>query len=142
MSPGGTLTTLHSFDFTDGSGPEAPLLQATNGNFYGTTSYGGTSPNCNTYESGCGTIFSVSVGLGALVVPRPTSGAPGTDVDILGSDLTGATSVTFNGTPATFKVYSSYELSATVPANATTGKIEVKTPSATLSSNVVFRVTP
>jgi hypothetical protein len=31
----GTLTTLHSFDRSDGLGPQAGLIQATDGNFYG-----------------------------------------------------------------------------------------------------------
>src|SRR5271168_3029171 len=45
ITPGGTLTTLHSFcsqsNCTDGEYPEAGLIQATNGNFYGTTYAGG-----------------------------------------------------------------------------------------------------
>ena len=55
-----TLTTLHSFDFTDGSQPLAPLVQATDGNFYGITTYGGNNfgPNCN--PSGCGTVFKMT----------------------------------------------------------------------------------
>lgn len=36
----GTLTTLHSFDYSDGSGPGS-LVQGTDGNFYGTTDQGG-----------------------------------------------------------------------------------------------------
>ena len=41
ITPSGTLTTLHSFDrTTDGAGPYGGLVQATDGNFYGTT-YGG-----------------------------------------------------------------------------------------------------
>ncbi|HUI83547.1 MAG TPA: choice-of-anchor tandem repeat GloVer-containing protein [Candidatus Binatia bacterium] len=47
----GTLTTLHSFNGTDGVGPTAGLLQATNGFFYGTTSAGGAG--------GYGTVFSL-----------------------------------------------------------------------------------
>jgi len=38
----GNLTTLHSFDFTDGSFPIA-LIQASDGNFYGTTFEGGAN---------------------------------------------------------------------------------------------------
>lgn len=43
MSPQGEVTVLHSFqqDGNDGSTPQAPLLQASDGQFYGTTSYGG-----------------------------------------------------------------------------------------------------
>jgi uncharacterized repeat protein (TIGR03803 family) len=64
--PGGTLTTLHSFDDTDGENPGGGLIQATNGTFYGTTSAGGASNG--------GTIFSLAVGLGPFVETLPTSG--------------------------------------------------------------------
>jgi uncharacterized repeat protein (TIGR03803 family) len=40
IMPSGTLTTLHSFGGTDGAGPLGALIQATNGEFYGTTSEG------------------------------------------------------------------------------------------------------
>ncbi len=53
----GALTTLHSFNSTDGSAPYAKLVQATDGNFYGTTSSGGTSQACT---FGCGTIFKIT----------------------------------------------------------------------------------
>jgi uncharacterized repeat protein (TIGR03803 family) len=131
----GTLTTLHSFDGTDGASPSAPLVQDTNGTLYGTTFTGGAS--------GFGTIYSLSVGLGPLVESLPSYGKVGAAVKILGTSLTGATSVTFNGTAATFTVNSKSEITTTVPAGATTGTVQVITPRlGTLSSNVPFTVRP
>jgi uncharacterized repeat protein (TIGR03803 family) len=137
ITPSGTLTSLHSFDMTDGRYPETALVQDTNGSFYGTTSDGGTSGACTL---GCGTVFSLSVGLKPFVKTQPASGAVGAAINILGSDLTGATSVTFNGTPAVFTVNSHSLITTTVPAGATTGTVQVVTPSGTLSSNLPFRV--
>jgi len=89
-----------------------------------------------------GTVFSLSVGLGPFVKTLPTSGKVAAGVMILGTDLTGATSVTFNGTAAAFSVVSSSEITTTVPTGATTGTVQVTTSSGTLSSNVNFRVSP
>jgi uncharacterized protein (TIGR03437 family) len=66
----------------------------------------------------------------------------GAAVNILGTNLTGATSVSFNGTAAKFTVVSSSEITTTVPAGATTGAVKVVTPSGTLASNVSFQVLP
>lgn len=57
-----TLTTVHSFNGTDGIPDDtANLIQATNGNFYGTT-YGGGANTClvQGVSSGCGTIFKIT----------------------------------------------------------------------------------
>jgi uncharacterized repeat protein (TIGR03803 family) len=136
MTPRGTLTTIYNFcsqvGCADGWEPRAGLVQDTNGTFYGTTNFGGAI--------GAGTVFSLSVGLVPFVETQTTSGPVGAAVNILGSDLTGATSVSFNGTAATFTVVSRYLITTTVPAGATTGKVQVVTPSRTLSSNVSFRV--
>jgi len=132
ITPAGTLTTLHSFDFADGESPSAGLLQATNGSLYGTAVEGGAHND--------GTIFGFSVGLGPFVETRPTSGKVGTAVIVLGNSLTGSTSVSFNGTAAAFRVVSETEITTTVPKGATTGKVKVKTPHGTLTSNVNFRV--
>jgi uncharacterized repeat protein (TIGR03803 family) len=138
ITPSGTFTTLHNFDSTDGSYLYAGLIQGTNGRFYGATFGGGSSTAC-TY--GCGTVFSLSVGLGPFVVTLPKSGKVGAAVRILGTDLTSATSVTFNGTAAEFKVISASEIQTDVPSGATTGTVEVKTTENTLKSNVMFGVT-
>jgi uncharacterized repeat protein (TIGR03803 family) len=147
ITPSGTLTTLYRFcsqsGCTDGSYPFAGLLQATNGNFYGTTVYGGANDTCSALQPlGCGTIFSLSVGLSPFVKTLPTSGKVGAAVKILGTDLTGAISVTFNGTPAAITFTSPTEIATTVPTGATTGKVEVTASGRTFSSNVPFRVLP
>src|SRR5580704_3954197 len=59
MTPGGTLTTLHSFDGTDGE-IAFGLVQGADGNFYGITEGGGTSTNCPGFGGGCGTIFKIT----------------------------------------------------------------------------------
>jgi uncharacterized protein (TIGR03437 family) len=76
------------------------------------------------------------------VETNPGAGKVGAAVKILGTNLTGATSVSFNGTAAVFTVVSRSEITTTVPVGATTGEVQVVTPSGTLSSNVSFRVLP
>jgi uncharacterized repeat protein (TIGR03803 family) len=143
----GKLTTLYSFcpqggKCIDGYFPLAALVQDTDGEFYGTTA-GGGSADCGGGHGGapCGTAFKLSVGLGPFVETQPASGKVGTAVKVLGTDLTGATSVTFNGTASVFKVVSASLIKTTVPTGATTGKVEVMTPKGTLKSNVTFQVT-
>ena len=71
----------------------------------------------------------------------PTSGPVGTQVTITGSGFTGATQVAFNGTVATtFNVVSDTQITATVPAGATTGTITVSTPGGTATSPTNFTV--
>jgi len=127
----GTLTTLHTFNGADGSYANG-LVQATDGNLYGITSTGGIDD--------LGTVYRFSTGLAPFVITVPTSGAIGSGVEILGTNLTGASVVTFNGAAAAFQVVSATEITATVPVGATTGRVQVVTPGGTLSSNVAFRV--
>jgi uncharacterized repeat protein (TIGR03803 family) len=138
ISPAGQLTTLYNFcaqpGCTDGARPSGRLFQATNGNLYGTTWGGGTSDE--------GTIFSLSVGLSPFVELLVTSGRAGTLVVILGTNLMGATNVSFNGTAAPFTVVSRSEITTTVPPDAKTGTVYVTIPSGILKSNLPFRVLP
>lgn len=139
----GKETVLYSFcaqtACPDGALPFGGLLQDTNGTFYGTTYYGGSS----TGNSELGTIFSLSNGLGAFVAESPSSGKVGAPVTILGTNLTGATAVTFGGVAATFTVNSTgSSISTKVPTGAETGNIQVTTPGETLTSSAKFKVTP
>jgi uncharacterized repeat protein (TIGR03803 family) len=191
ITPSGTLTTLYSFcsqsNCADGSEPSTGLVQGSDGNFYGTTSVGGASGAGTVFkitpsgtlttlysfcsQSGCtdgsyaswlvqhtdgrfygttytggaydaGSVFRLSVGLRPFVETRLNSGKAGAKVDILGTDLTGTTSVTFHGAAATFSVVAPSLITATVPTGATTGRVQVVTPVGTLSSNTAFRVVP
>ena len=138
ITPGGSLTTLHNFNGINGNFVYGTLLQATSGTFYGPDLQGGPSnPAC---FPGCGTIFSLAVGLGPFVETLPTSGKPGQEIRILGNDLTDATNVSFNGTDAAFTVISPSEIATHIPTGGTTGFVTVTTPAETLKSNVKFRV--
>jgi uncharacterized protein (TIGR03437 family) len=72
----------------------------------------------------------------------PASGNAGETVHILGTDLKGASMVSFNGTAAKFIVVSATEIKTTVPAGASTGFVTVTTPSGALKSNKTFAVIP
>jgi len=105
ITPHGKLATLYSFcsqtNCTDGSVPFGPLVQANDGNFYGTTEAGGTSTNtlCGGF---CGTVFKMTAS-GALTtlynfcsLANCTDGASpsfslvqGTDGNFYGSTLGG-----------------------------------------------------
>lgn len=126
MTPEGSLTALESI------GEGATLIQDTSGAFYGTTAWGGTDDD--------GTVFTLSVGLGPFVETQPASGKVGASINILGTDLTGATSVTFNTTAAAFNLVSPSLITTTVPTGATTGEVEVIKSHGTVSSNTPFRV--
>ena len=59
INSAGSLTTIYSFtNGLDGSDPYAGVIQGSDGNFYGTTQYGGGSSNCA--NGGCGTVYKVT----------------------------------------------------------------------------------
>ncbi len=134
----GTLTTLYRFCVGSicpgGSNPDGGLLQATDGNFYGTTKEGGTS------FTETGTVFRLSADLNPFVSFIRNPAKVGQQFGILGYGLTGASGVVFNGISASFTAKSDTLLIATVPSGATTGYVTVITPSGTLTSNVPFHV--
>jgi uncharacterized repeat protein (TIGR03803 family) len=127
ITAGNEFYSLYTF-----CGCTSPLLQATDGTFYGTTMGGGTSNN--------GTIYSFSTGLGPLVETVPTAAKVGAHIIILGNNLAGSTAVSFNGVAAAFTVVSNSEITATVPTGATTGTISVTTSTSALNSNPAFQI--
>ena len=71
---------------------------------------------------------------------NPASGPIGTPVTITGTGLKTATIVAFNGTAATFTIQSDTQLTATVPAGATTGTIAVTAAGGSVISASPFTV--
>jgi uncharacterized repeat protein (TIGR03803 family) len=62
MEPNGTFNTMYQFcsqtNCTDGYGPEAGLVQGSDGDFYGVTPFGGNLADC--FSDGCGTVFRIT----------------------------------------------------------------------------------
>ena len=86
-------------------------------------------------------MFSLNASLPEFVEANPDFGKVGQRVFLLGTNLTGTSSVSFHGTAAAFRVVSKSELITHVPGGAASGKIKVMTPRGKLTSNVNFRVT-
>lgn len=82
---------------------------------------------------------------GVAVIPNvtgfsPAAGGPGSSVSITGTNFTGATGVSFNGTPASsFTVNSDTSITAVVPSGATAGPITVSNPSGSDASASNFQ---
>jgi uncharacterized repeat protein (TIGR03803 family) len=131
ITPAGTLTTMQNFT---GAAPGS-LIQGTDGKLYGTLA----SDNVLGF---LGIVYRLDVGLSPFVMTNPTAAKAGSRVIILGTDLTGASAVSFNGTAATFKISSPTAIVTSVPTSATSGSITVTLPTGTLKSNVAFTVLP
>src|SRR6266498_94859 len=107
-------------------------------------------PQHRTMSRFAGTVIMASLVLAGLAEPAaaapsisgfsPTSGPAGCQVIISGSGFSGLTAITFNGHSATFTQNSSSQITATVPASATTGPIAVTQPNGTTTSSSVFTV--
>jgi len=134
LTTGGAYSVLYSFDAPHGDGAYATPMQHTSGKLFGMTERGGTP--------GKGGIYSFDYGVSPFASLVTTVGTVGKTIGILGQGFSGTTSVKFNGTPAaTFKVISDTYLTVKVPSGET-GFVRITTPSSTLISNRVFKVTP
>jgi IPT/TIG domain len=152
--------------FTPTSGPVGTSVVITGSNFTGATVVSFNGVNATTFTVNSATQITATVPNTATTGPirvtapggtgssltnftiaaptitsfTPTSGPIGTSVKITGTNLTGATAVTFNNVAATFVVNSATQITATVPATATTGKIKVTTPGGSATSTADFVV--
>ena len=94
ITPGGNLTTLHSFNILGDGGnePLGGLVETSDGTFYGTTSKGGMFGVC---PGGCGTVFKFSLPAGATTPSAPTglvASVSGSTVALTWTASPGATS--------------------------------------------------
>jgi hypothetical protein len=146
--PTGTSVTISGADF---NGATAVRFNGVSANFtvvspsqvVATVPSGATTGLVTvTGPAGSGTsaaAFTV-VSLPALTGFTPLSGPIGTVVRLNGSNLTGATGVTFNGIAAAFTVVSDMQINTTVPVTAT-GPIAVSTAAGTVVAPGNFTVT-
>ena len=134
ITKAGTYSVLYRFDQTHGATPYSTAVQHTNGNVYGATYEGGVGNG--------GVFYRLALGLKPFVLLLTTSGTAGQTVQILGTGLTGTTSVKFGTGSANFSVISDTYLTAVVPDAGTTGFVTVTAPSGTFTSQQQFNVVP
>jgi hypothetical protein len=113
------------------------MVQGSNGKLYGISPAGG--------GGGGGVFFNVDAGLPppqpTITLFSPTQGAGGTSVELWGSNLLGATSVTFNGIAADgVEVTTSQSAFVNVPEGATSGPITITTPNGSFTTQESFTV--
>jgi len=163
-----TTTAPSISSFTPLTGPAGTVVTITGTNFSGATAvrFGGVSatvfvensatqitatvptgalsgPISVTTPAGTGTSaasFSVTATPPTITSFTPSEGKVGQSVTIIGTNLTGATSLTFNGTGASIVVNSATQITATIPTGASTGPISVTTPEGSASSLTSFVV--
>ncbi|HUJ71798.1 MAG TPA: choice-of-anchor tandem repeat GloVer-containing protein, partial [Verrucomicrobiae bacterium] len=140
ISPNGDFATLHVFKGSpgDGANPYAGLVEGSDGNFYGTTSRGGTSANC---VGGCGTVFQIAPS-GNLTILYSFSRNDGSDSRaalVVGSDgkLYGTTENTAFKLDAGLSGGGSAVLCSLLPLLATNSVGTAHTVVATVTSNAV-----
>ncbi len=122
ITSGGALTTLYSFcaqTGCNGTYPSAGLVQATDGNFYGTAFYGGTYNDGTVFKiTAEGTLTTLySLGGGAGANPWAAALVQATDGSFYGTALNGGT----YGDGVVFKITSSGTLTTLHSFNSSDG---------------------
>jgi len=133
----GAFQTIYSFKNLALGECECTLVQGSDGKLYG------ASQDVGTY--GGGTIWQLDAGLppplphvGSVL---PQAGSTGQKVLLWGTNLLGASSVSFNGTAAShIQVANSQAVWAWVPEGATTGPVTITTPNGSFTTTGSFTV--
>jgi hypothetical protein len=97
-----------------------------------------TGPISVTTPGGTSNSVAPFYGPPTITTFSPISGAPGSTVQINGTNFLGATAVLFNGTNASFAVTNNNVIGAKVPTNFQSGSITVITPGGTNTSTGTF----
>ncbi len=159
-------------DFTPASGPAGTAVTIVGSALVGATAVAFNGVNAASFTVDSDTQISAVVPVGATTGPiavttpegaaisaetytvlgdplptitsfSPQSGGIGASVTVNGQNLSGATSVTFGGTNATFTISNSgRRITVVVPAGAVSGPIVITTPGGTAASAGVFTVVP
>jgi hypothetical protein len=114
-----------------------PMVQGSNGKLYGISPAGG--------GGGGGVFFNVDAGLPppqpVIQLFSPAQASVGTRVELWGSNLLGATSVTFDGIAGTNVLSTtSQSVFVDVPEGATSGPITIATPNGSFTTQESFTV--
>ena len=140
---GSSLSILHAFtnDGTQGINPDSAILEANDGNFYGTTYNNGNIPYPGT--SVAGTFYKLTTLLPLVTSFSPSSATVGSSIVLKGVNFTGASAVKFNGTSASsYTVDSDTQITAKLATTTTDGKVAVTTSKGTGTSSGTFKVLP
>ena len=107
-TPAGAETVLHSFaGGGDGALPQTPLVQGTDGNFYGTTASGGVNSNGIVFKitpAGAETLLYAFAGGTADGANPDTALIQGTDGNFYGTTNSGGDASCFDGCGTVFKI--------------------------------------
>jgi len=99
-----------------------------------------TTPAGTVMTASVFTVTGTAIGPPTITGFVPHRGNVGSVLQLIGTNFVDASSVTFNGTPATFRVVSPTLIDTTVPFGATTGPVVVTTPQGTATSSSSFTV--
>jgi len=116
ITPAGTLTTLYQFDITHGYAPYGPLVLGTDGNFYGTTTFGTTANAGVVFKISPAGKFTLLFSFDSTHGETPFGGlVQGADGDFYGTTIYGGT-----GGGVVFKITPSGKLTVLHEINGTT----------------------
>ena len=138
MTPNGTLTTLTNFTGTNGSNPTAALVRGSDGNLYGTTGDGGSTPDGR--PAGGGQIYRLR--MGPIVLSQTQTNVTTSSATLKGTVNPGgyATSVSFHyGTDPTLATFST-AAAGSLPAATTDRSVQVAISGLQSGSTYYFRV--